>query len=244
MKTNFPPPWAALLARRLLSYGPNLLLVLPATDRAISLSIAFARLRECWILKTKAFDFLSANDAIRQYLHTPAEIVRLATGSPTLARPVISFPELIVGDGPSFVETRFLGKLRYFSTMEPLLVARHKPRIVSVKSFLGARAYRLHEIGLHNSHQPSPLLSILETLLQPVETEAYLEPGDWRAMHSLAAKTETGFAMSLREDCRDLEALLRTLLLRDTRSRQEVRGLLLKISNYLQSNGVPLTPKP
>lgn len=237
MSIRISPLWAALLARRLRSYGPNLLLILPATDRAIALTRAIAHLRECWIIKGQIFDSLNAADPLLEYLRTPAEIVRLTSGNSALTRPVISFPELIVGDGPSFVQTRFLDQPHYFSTIEPLLVARHEPRVVSVSSVLGGRAYRLRGV----EQQSGTLLSVLDSLLRPIESEAALQPDDWRAKHSLAAKTQVGFAASLREDCRDLEALLRIMLLRETGNEQDIRDLLEKITSYIQKNEAAFT---
>lgn len=82
-------------------------------------------------------------------------------------------------------------------------------------------------------HQDSDvLLATLRNLLQPVEREAWLNPPDWRAGNSLAAKTEDGFHASLREDCRDLESILRTMLLRKVGCERDIQGLIEALSEY------------
>lgn len=236
MTSTIFPVWAARLARRLARFGPNLLLMLPATDRSVALARALSQQQDCWIVKGQIFDALNASDPLLRYLRSPGDIVRLTAGRSELERPVISMPELIVGDGPSFVQTEFLGEMRYFSVVESLLFARHAPHVLSVHSCFGNRAYRLHHVSMDTCDDANPTLSTLRNLLRPIEAEAHLKPGDWRANHSLAAKTEAGFSASLREDCRDLEALLRMMLLNKLGEEKHALGMLRAISTYVASS--------
>ena len=224
--------WQRFLVRQIRSHGPNVLLVLPATDRSVQLARAVCQAGACWVTKGAIFDCLAPEDPLIGCLRTPAEIIRAASKSGPLEQPVISFPELIVGDGPSFVKVKFLEQARYFSLMEPLLALRHAPKLLSVSSCLGARTYRLRAITLGPHQDSDVLLATLRDLLQPVEREAWLNPPDWRAGNSLAAKTEDGFHASLREDCRDLESILRTMLLRKVGCERDIQGLIEALSEY------------
>ncbi|MGY0633570.1 hypothetical protein [Luteimonas sp. A478] len=224
--------WQQLLVRQIRSYGPNLLLVLPATDRSVELARAVCQAGACWVTKGAIFDNLAPKDPLVGRLRTPAEIIQAASRSGPLEQPVISFPELIVGDGPSFVKVKFLGQARFFSVMEPLLALRHAPKLLSVSSWLGARTYQLRPITL-GPHQESDILhSTLRDLLRPIEREAWLNPRDWRAGNSLAAKTEDGFHASLREDCRDLESILRTMLLHKVGCERDIQRLIEALNEY------------
>ncbi len=222
-------------AHKLGKIDSNSLIVLPATDRAIKLVHLLARSRDVWVLKCALFDHVDESSPLGRSLKTPAEIIRISSGRPELSRPVISFPEMIVGDGPSFTKVPFLDQERYFSTMEVLIIARHAPRVLGVLSYWGHAGYRHIDMSIRTVPAERSVEGILVELLKPIEDEIVSGPRDWRGALSLASKTQSGFNACVREDCRDLEALLRTLLLLNGGRQARAERMLQSVRSVLES---------
>jgi hypothetical protein len=200
--------WRRKARRDVLSLGSPPLIMLPATHRAARLAADLCRARPCWVTRGRIFEAVDASEPLHECLRSPLEIMRLCAAGTALPRPVITVPEQIVGNGPSFRRVEFLGRPRYFSTLECLLAARNRPTLLTARSVLGQRGYALYSVD-YAPALDGALDEVLRHLLQPIEAETRLNAPDWVAGACLAAKTEEGFRSSLREDCRDLEAVLR-----------------------------------
>ena len=205
--------WIARALRRLDAERDHALVVLPATLRSLELARALCASRPCWVTHARLFEHLPANDPIHGCLRTPAEIMRLTAQSASLPRTVLSVPEQLVGNGPSFELFEFAGNPTFFLMLESALMLRHAPPTLVAHSIARGCAYRLYTFDASSAGGEAPHALQARLLHQiAIETSAYWP--DWRAGKCLTAKTPAGYNASKREHYRDIEAILR-LLVRD-----------------------------
>lgn len=190
------------------------LLILISTRSNFRIVRELARITPLWISAGKlASEHLW--QVCPEYLRTPSEIVRLAATHEALPRIVVSFPDQMQGDGPSFVEIEYAGAPRHMSLLELLLVMRHQPSVHTVLRDLVSDDMSLHPIDAAASRQ-CPLDQGVKRLLGPIETLLANPPHDWLAERVFASKSAPASAARFRDDVRDVEALLRLLAERTT----------------------------
>jgi hypothetical protein len=205
---------ARSLRRALLTLGSNesnRLLILPTTVGALELTRALCLRQPCRVTAGP----ISAEPrwGLAPHLRTPAEIVREFAGERHLNALVISFPDQIAGEGESFVTLRFLGMDRRFSLLEAVLVLRHQPLVYQYRCRRPFGAYRLLEVPYAHAlsaadHRTAPAY-LLRTLLAGLEAELARPPRDWLAASSFALKSPVTFEVRVREELKEVEALLR-----------------------------------
>ncbi|MBK8284055.1 MAG: hypothetical protein IPK97_03835 [Ahniella sp.] len=228
-------------ALNLLAAAPgHSLVVLPATRRSLELVRRLSASRPCLITRARLFENLPANDPILACLRTPAEIMRWSAQSASLPRTVVSIPEQIVGNGPSFELFDFAGTATFFSMLESALMLRHAPPTFVARSILRGLAYRLDRFDAQSAGSEAPH-TLQARLLAHLDDEHQARWPDWRGGKCLAAKTPAGYEASKREHYRDLEAILR-LLTRDGDART-ASGPLTMLRAFLdQSADVTSAP--
>ena len=222
--------WIARALNRLAAAPGHALVVLPATRRSLEFVRALCASRPCLVTRARLFENLPANDPILACLRTPADILRQSAQSASLSRTVVSIPEQIVGNGPSFELFDYAGTATYFSMIESALMLRHAPPTFVARSILRGGAYRLECFDAQVAGTEAPH-TLQARLLAHLESEHRARWSDWRAGKCLAAKTPAGYEASKREHYRDLEAILR-LLARDG-DQQTATGPLMTLRAYL-----------
>jgi len=189
----------------------NRLLILPTTVGTLELAGALCSRQPCRV--TTGPVSVEARWGLAPHLRTPAEIVREFAGERHLNALVISFPDQIAGEGESFMTLRFLGMDRRFSLLEAVLVLRHQPLVYQYRSRRPFGAYRLLEVPYAHAlsaadHRTAPAY-LLRTLLAGLEAELAKPPRDWLAASSFALKSPVTFEFRVREELKEIEALLR-----------------------------------
>lgn len=197
------------LAKRIQKECAGGLLILISTQSNFRIVRMLARITPLWISTGKL-----ATENLRyvrtDYLLTPPEIVRLAAAHEMLPRIVVSFPDQMQGEGPSFVEVEFAGALRRMSLLELLLVRRHHPTVHTVQHDADSNELRLRAIDIAASQQSALDLGVKQ-LLAPIEPTLANPPDDWLAERVFASKSASASAARFRDDVRDVESLLRLL---------------------------------
>ena len=163
--------------------------------------------------------------------------MRLSAQSVSLPRTVLSLPEQLVGNGPSFELFEFAGNPTFFSMLESALMLRHAPPTLVARSIAGGRAYRLDTFDASSAADEEPR-ALQARLLDYIAIETSACWPDWRAGKCLAAKTPAGYEASKREHYRDPEAILR-LLVRDGDTQRAVP--LRELRAYLDQAIDPAT---
>lgn len=191
------------------------LLILPTTRSALMLARQVALARDCHIVagpisREPAWEFAPL-------LRTPTELVQSHCGEANLSRTVISFPDQLFGNDLSFAWIRFLGSRYSFSSIEALLVLRHRPRVFALRTCSPAGDFRLTEVFyadlLDARTHLAPLQALMSRLLAALESELATPPADWLAARWLALKSESHWRFMVREELKDMECLLRLHLL-------------------------------
>jgi hypothetical protein len=191
------------------------LLILPSTRNALLLAREVCLGRECNVISGPVSSHPEWE--FGPLLRTSAEIARAFAGRPQLPRTVISFPDQLMGSDLSFTWLPFLGTRYSFSVIEALLVLRHRPQVFTFRSCTPSGDFNLAELQyadlLDVEARMASLHVLMRRLLEPLERELEHPPADWLASRWLAQKSEAHWRFTLREELKDLECLLRLLLL-------------------------------
>jgi hypothetical protein len=190
------------------------LVISPSTLGAITFAIALGRTRPCLITRgpitaTVPWPF---DDCLR----SPSEISQAFSGQPTLPRSVISFPDQLPCITSTCVMVPCLEQRHAFSTLEALLVLRHRPRVFALScppTHWGFRLVEIHYDDAFNSEgQLISLGGLVSRLLVHLVSDLARPPADWLAHRYLAQKSERMLWMQAREEMKDIECLLRMQL--------------------------------
>jgi hypothetical protein len=149
-------------------------------------------------------------------LRTAAELSQAFVGQPVLPRTIISYPDQLPCITSTSVMLPLLQEPHAFSTLEALLVMRHKPRVFAL-SFAGSRlGFRLIEVHYNDAFdadgQVISLGSLVGRLLLWLATDLENPPPDWLAAPYLPQKSSRMLWMQAREEMKDVECLLRMQL--------------------------------
>jgi hypothetical protein len=110
----------------------------------------------------------------------------------------------------------FLEQRHAFSTLEALLVLRHRPRVFALSCTSQRWGFRLVEIQYADAFDSDGRLislgSLVSRLLLPLVTDLASPPPDWIGRRYLAQKSERVLWMQAREEMKDIECLLRMQL--------------------------------
>lgn len=189
----------------------HVLIIAPSTPRAFVLARHLCTRRQCYV----SSGVLSQHPvwSLGPHLRSPPEITRAFAGQTSLPRTVISFPDQHPATGPACVCIPFLDTRYAFSSFEALLVARHKPRVFAFETSSRACHFVLHEVRYSELFSPDGRLlslpGLVRRLMMHLERELAHPPPDWLARDVFRAQSEPVRWMTMREELKDVECLLR-----------------------------------
>jgi hypothetical protein len=199
---------------RLAAIPTPVMVISPTTIGAIAFARALGRTRPCLITRgpiTAAIPW--PND---DCLRSPAEISLAFSGQPTLPRSVISFPDQLPCITSTCVMVPLLEERHAFSTLEALLVLRHRPRVFALSCPSRHWGFQLVEIEYDDAFDSEGRLismgSLVSRLLLHLVSDLASPPPDWLGRRYLAQKSERVLWMQAREEMKDIECLLRMQL--------------------------------
>lgn len=192
----------------------HVLIISPSTEGSIEFARALGRTRPCLITRgpiTAAVPWPAAD-----CLRTAAELSHAFAGLPELPRTIISYPDQLPCITSTSVMVPLLEEPHAFSTLEALLVMRHKPRVFAL-SFCGRNyGFRLVEVhygdAFNSNGQLISLAHLVGRLLLWLAADLESPPPDWLAAPYLPLKSARMLWMQAREEMKDIECLLRMQL--------------------------------
>jgi hypothetical protein len=192
----------------------HVLIISPSTQGSIEFARTLSRTRPCLI--TRGPITAAVPWPFDECLRTPAEISQAFVGQPALPRTIISYPDQVPCVTSTSVMLPFPQEPHAFSTLEALLVMRHKPRVFALTSAgkrLGFRLVELHYSDVFDSDgQLISLGSLVERLLMWLANDLADPPADWLGAPHLSLKSARVLWMQAREEMKDIECLLRMQL--------------------------------
>jgi hypothetical protein len=184
----------------------NVLVISPSTRGSIAFAQALGRTRPCVITRgpiTAAVPW-PFDDCLR----TAAEIAQAFTGQPALPRTVISFPDQSRVTS-TCVMVPFVNQPHAFSTLEALLVLRHRPRVYALSASGRHWGFRLIEVQYEDAFDAEGRLlslgSLVGRLLLVLAADLARPPADWLARPHLMQKSERALWIQAREELKDIE---------------------------------------
>lgn len=200
--------------RTLAGVSTHVLIVSPSTQGSIEFARALGRTRPCLITRgpiTSAVQW-----PIPDCLRTAAEISQAFIGQPALPRTIISYPDQLPCITSTSVMIPFLQEPHAFSTLEALLVMRHRPRVFALTSVGRKCSFRLVEVHYNDvfdsEGQLISLGSLVGRLLLWLASDLANPPPDWLGAPYLPLKSSRVLWMQAREEMKDIECLLRMQL--------------------------------
>ena len=212
---RFARPLSIYRSLRVLSHvSTHVLIISPSTEGSIAFARALGRTRPC--LVTRGPITATVPWPVPDCLRTAAEISQAFAGQPVLPRTIISYPDQLPCVTSTSVMVPFPQEPHAFSTLEALLVMRHKPRVFALSAAgkrLGFRLVEVHYNDVFDSDgQLISLGSLVGRLLLWLSTDLANPPPDWLAAPYLPLKSERALWMQAREEMKDIECLLRMQL--------------------------------
>ena len=192
----------------------HVLIISPSTLGSLEFARALGRTRPCLI--TRGPITAAVPWPFEDCLRTAAEISQAFAGQPTLPRTIISYPDQLPCVTSTSVMVPFPRELHAFSTLEALVVMRHKPRVFAL-SFAGKRCgFRLVEVHYNDAFDADGQLvslgSLVVRLLLRLANDLANPPPDWLGAPYLSLKSARVLWMQAREEMKDIECLLRMQL--------------------------------
>jgi hypothetical protein len=192
----------------------HVLIISPSTAGSIAFARALGRTRPCLITRGPITSAVSW--PMPDCLRTAAELSQAFAGQPTLPRTIISYPDQLPCITSTSVMLPFPEEEHAFSTLEALLVMRHKPRVFALSSagkHLGFRLVEVHYGDVFDSEgQLVSLGALVGRLLLWLATDLANPPPDWLAAPYLPLKSSRVLWAQAREEMKDIECLLRMQL--------------------------------
>jgi len=189
----------------------HVLIIAPSTRGALAFAQALCAVRTCHVTRgpvTSNGDF-----HLEHSLRTPAEISKAFAGQADLTRTVLSFPDQHICTGPSCVLIPFLQTRYAFSTLEALLVMRHRPRVFALHHAGAPWGFGLVELDYEDAFDAEgrllSLASLMGRLFIRLADDLARPPGDWLARDYFALNSEHCLWHRAREELKELECLLR-----------------------------------
>jgi hypothetical protein len=200
--------------RTLARIPAHVLIIAPSTEGSLAFARALGRTRPCLITRGPITSAVAW--PMPDCLRSAAELSQAFSGQPLLPRTIISYPDQLPCITSTSVMLPFLREPHAFSTLEALLVMRHKPRVFAL-SFAGRRlGFRLVEVHYNDvfdaQGQVISLGGLVGRLLLWLLTDLANPPPDWLAAPYLPLKSSRALWTQAREELKDIECLLRMQL--------------------------------
>jgi len=213
--TQLARPLAIGRALRLLrSLSTHVLVISPTTRTSLAFAQALGAMRSCVITNgplTARATWPSGN-----VLASASEIAQAFAGQSALSHTILSFPDQTPCYDSSCVRVPFKDEPHAFSTLEALLVLRHRPRVFALATSMHRWGFRLNEIRYDDAFdgqgQLVSVTHLVHRLMLGLCTDLADPPDDWLARDCLAQKSERALWSHSREEMKDIECLLRMQL--------------------------------
>jgi len=191
----------------------HVLIIAPSAHGTLEFAQALCRIRPCIVTRgpVTAGVAWQSDDILR----TASEIAHAYAGEQTLTRTIISFPDQLPCVSSNCVLLPFLDQPHAFSTLDALIVMRHRPRVFALSSNARRWGMQLFELTYEDSFDTEGKLLSLHGLmgnLLSVLASDLASPPDWLARACLAERSERVLWMQEREELKDIECLLRMQL--------------------------------
>lgn len=200
--------------QKLATVPTNVLVISPTTAGALAFARTFGLMRPCIV--TRGPITASVSWPFEDCLRSAAEISHAFSGQPELPTSVISFPDQLPCITSTCVMVPCLDQPHAFSTLEALLVLRHRPRVFALCCTSRRWGFRLVEIQYAEAFdvqgQLVSLGGLVNRLLVHLISDLANPPTDWLARKQLALKSERMLWLQAREEMKDIECLLRMQL--------------------------------
>ncbi len=148
-----------------------------------------------------------------EILRTPSELAHAFVGQPALTRTILSFPDQLPCASSNCVLLPFLKQPHAFSTLDALIVMRHRPRAFALSATSRRWGMKLVELSYSNAFDTDghliSLHGLMSNLLRVMALDLVTAPVDWLARTHLAQRSEKLLCAQEREDLKDIECLLR-----------------------------------
>jgi hypothetical protein len=199
---------------KLARISTHVLVISPSTQGTIAFAQALGRTRPCLVTRGPITEAVAW--PFENCLYTAAEISNAFSGQPALPRTVISFPDQLPCITSTSVMVPFLDQKHAFSTLEALLVLRHRPRVFALSASSRRWGFKLVEVQYEDAFDADGQLislgSLVARLLHWLRADLASPPADWLASACIAQKSERVLWMQAREEMKDIECLLRMQL--------------------------------
>jgi len=210
--THLARPFAIRSALRLLgSLSTHVLVIAPTTRTSLAFAQALGAFRSCVITRgpiTARVTWPTGN-----ILASAAEISEAFAGQSALSHTILSFPDQMPCTPASCVRVPFGDEPHAFSTLEALLVVRHRPRVFALSTSMRLWGFRLIEVRYEDAFDGQGQLvsatHLTHRLLLGLCNDLAEPPADWLARDYLAQKSERALWLHSREEMKDIECLLR-----------------------------------
>jgi hypothetical protein len=215
LAVRFARPLSIRRSLKTLSHiSTHVLVISPSTHGSLAFAQALGRTRPC--LVTHGPITAAVPWPYEDCLRTAAEIAQAFSGQAELPRTVISFPDQLPCITSTCVMVPFLDRPHAFSTLEALLVLRHRPRVFALSASTRRWGFRLVEVQYEDAFDSDGRLislgSLVNRLLLSLAADLARPPADWLASVYLEQKSERVLWMQAREEMKDIECLLRMQL--------------------------------
>jgi hypothetical protein len=212
---RFARPLSIHRSLRVLAHvSTHVLIISPSTAGSIAFARALGRTRPCLITRGPITSAVAW--PVPDCLRTAAELSQAFMGQPALPRTIISYPDQLPCTTSTSVMLPFPEEPHAFSTLEALLVMRHKPRVFALSGTGKRLGFRLVEVQYNDvfdsQGQLISLGSLVGRLLLWLATDLANPPPDWLAARYLPLRSERALWMQAREEMKDIECLLRMQL--------------------------------
>jgi hypothetical protein len=192
----------------------HVLIISPSTHGSIEFARALGRTRPCLITRGPITSNVCWPSA--DCLRTATELAQAFIGLPALPQTIISYPDQLPCITSTSVMVPFRDEPHAFSTLEALLVMRHRPRVFALSSAGKRCGFRLVEVQYGDVFDEEGRLislgSLVGRLLLRLATDLANPPPDWLAAPYLPLKSARVLWMQAREEMKDIECLLRMQL--------------------------------
>jgi hypothetical protein len=192
----------------------HVLIISPSTRGALAFAQALVRLRSCVV--TRGPVTASVVWPFEDCLRNAAEICQAFSGLSALPRTVISFPDQLPLTPSTSVMVPFLDQQHAFSTLDAILVMRHRPRVYALTGSGQRWGFQLLEVDYEDTFDADgntvALGLLVSRLLSLLARDLAIPPADWLARSCLTVRSERALWMQAREEMKDIECLLRMQL--------------------------------
>ena len=190
--------------------GNNCLILSPSFKESFDLVKRVAKGKNVMVTSGPVVKRELASRNIGHLMKTPQNIAEAVKGSWPTEIVIFSFPDQIVGQGPSFEYADILGEKRLMSLFEVLLVAKHRPKIITLEktndSGLLVSNVSIDELNL------STLSGAIGSLIGRALPNNIITDSQWLGKNAFEYKSQEAAVRRNINALKELEAIIRSAI--------------------------------